>query len=637
MFQRKGSPAAHLARTLCLALLGIAFMAAPVALIGQTTTTRRPPAKVPVAQAQPAGQSKYKGIWEPISYPEDLQFSDVFFTTADEGWVVGGATTETGAVILHTTDGGDHWEIQLGDPQSSENGYKELRFLDRTQGWVVQRRSGGNPDRLLHTRDGKNWIMIGPMPGPHMDYMFTSERTGVVIREGSELDITTDGGKSWKPAFECAAKVQVNGLWQNVGCRWGRLQFLTPSIGFAVGFNNTNLFLAKTMDGGTTWNLQAVVERNENWPKNPDVLFLDENTGFIGAEQAYKSTDGGQTWTGITASSWRPLHLRFADPEVGWALDGKKVTFTTDGGNRWNSRDYSFPAEGEAISLPRRDRGYIVGPHGMIYRYRVVPNEYTAKGMIPAPLLSGLDPALDVQVQQLAQQVQQLAKDAGVPPMDFTQDTSGAGGAAPIPGGGTFTPGMSSGPASTAGFTSGGPMSSGTFPGSVPGCPAVGVPGGGAGFGNSTPSSTSFSPGGTGSTSTAAVSGFVQDTNTTSPPASSGNFSQSTASANPAGTVSAQSGGSGAFMQDTSGATATLNTVSTTVPQFVGKYRNLNLMLTGLQMAAQMPATVQCLTQSFQSLKSVKDPQAAMAAVMNIQGQMSGLVRMVRMAFQKSR
>lgn len=637
MFQLKGSPAAHLARTLCLALLGIAFMAAPVALIGQTTTTRRPPAKVPVAQAQPAGQSKYKGIWEPISYPEDLQFSDVFFTTADEGWVVGGATTETGAVILHTTDGGDHWEIQLGDPQSSENGYKELRFLDRTQGWAVQRRSGGNPDRLLHTRDGKNWIMIGPMPGPHMDYMFTSERTGVVIREGSELDITTDGGKSWKPAFECAAKVQVNGLWQNVGCRWGRLQFLTPSIGFAVGFNNTNLFLAKTMDGGTTWNLQAVVERNENWPKNPDVLFLDENTGFIGAEQAYKSTDGGQTWTGITASSWRPLHLRFADPEVGWALDGKKVTFTTDGGNRWNSRDYSFPAEGEAISLPRRDRGYIVGPHGMIYRYRVVPNEYTAKGMIPAPLLSGLDPALDVQVQQLAQQVQQLAKDAGVPPMDFTQDTSGAGGAAPIPGGGTFTPGMSSGPASAAGFTSGGPMSSGTFPGSVPGCPAVGVPGGGAGFGNSTPSSTSFSPGGTGSTSTAAVSGFVQDTNTTSPPASSGNFSQSTASANPAGAVSAQSGGSGAFMQDTSGATATLNTVSTTVPQFVGKYRNLNLMLTGLQMAAQMPASVQCLTQSFQSLKSVKDPQAAMAAVMNIQGQMSGLVRMVRMAFQKSR
>lgn len=637
MFQLKGSPAAHLARTLCLALLGIAFMAAPVALIGQTTTTRRPPAKVPVAQAQPAGQSKYKGIWEPISYPEDLQFSDVFFTTADEGWVVGGATTETGAVILHTTDGGDHWEIQLGDPQSSENGYKELRFLDRTQGWAVQRRSGGNPDRLLHTRDGKNWIMIGPMPGPHMDYMFTSERTGVVIREGSELDITTDGGKSWKPAFECAAKVQVNGLWQNVGCRWGRLQFLTPSIGFAVGFNNTNLFLAKTMDGGTTWNLQAVVERNENWPKNPDVLFLDENTGFIGAEQAYKSTDGGQTWTGITASSWRPLHLRFADPEVGWALDGKKVTFTTDAGNRWNSREYPFPAEGEAISLPRRDRGYIVGPHGMIYRYRVVPNEYTAKGMIPAPLLSGLDPALDVQVQQLAQQVQQLAKDAGVPPMDFTQDTSGAGGAAPIPGGGTFTPGMSSGPASAAGFTSGGPMSSGTFPGSVPGCPAVGVPGGGAGFGNSTPSSTSFSPGGTGSTSTAAVSGFVQDTNTTSPPASSGNFSQSTASANPAGAVSAQSGGSGAFMQDTSGATATLNTVSTTVPQFVGKYRNLNLMLTGLQMAAQMPASVQCLTQSFQSLKSVKDPQAAMAAVMNIQGQMSGLVRMVRMAFQKSR
>jgi hypothetical protein len=92
---------------------------------------------------------------------------------------------------------------------------------------------------------------------------------------------------------------------------------------------------------------------------------------------------------------------------------------------------------------------------------------------------------------------------------------------------------------------------------------------------------------------------------------------------------------SAGFVQDTGTATAAVTTVSTTVPQFVSKYRNLNLMLTGLQTAAQMPATVQCMKQSFLALKNVKDPQAAMAAVMNIQGQMSGLVRMVGMAFQK--
>jgi hypothetical protein len=48
-----------------------------------------------------------------------------------------------------------------------------------------------------------------------------------------------------------------------------------------------------------------------------------------------------------------------------------------------------------------------------------------------------------------------------------------------------------------------------------------------------------------------------------------------------------------------------------------------------------MPATVQCMKQSFMALKNVKNPQAAMAAVMNIQGQMTGLMQLMRTAFQK--
>jgi hypothetical protein len=46
-----------------------------------------------------------------------------------------------------------------------------------------------------------------------------------------------------------------------------------------------------------------------------------------------------------------------------------------------------FPAPVVAFSLPARDRGYVVGDHGMIYRYRVVPSDYTAKGMLDAPMM----------------------------------------------------------------------------------------------------------------------------------------------------------------------------------------------------------------------------------------------------------
>ena len=354
------------------------------------------------------------------------------------------------------------------------------------------------------------------------------------------------------------------------------------------------------------------------------MFFVDENTGFISAEQAYETTDGGQTWTGITASSWRPLYLRFADPEVGWAVNDKKVTFTTDGGNRWSSREYPFPTEVEALSLPRRDRGYVVGDHGMIYRYRIVPADYVAKGLIPAPLLSGIDSPLDDQVEQLAQQVQKLAQDAGVPAGAFSQD-AGSSSAATLAGGTSATQtGSSSGFTGTNADSS---VLSGGLPASIPGCPGVGdvMPTSGSSF-----SSTTSSFGGT------------------TPPASSGGFSQDTTGAttagdsakDPTGTATAPSSASAmsaGFVQNSNAASATIASVSATVPQFVSKYRNLNLLMTGFQVATQMPATVQCLKQSFLALKAVRNPQAAMAAVTTIQGQVTGLVQMMHVAFQKPR
>ena len=46
--------------------------------------------------------------------------------------------------------------------------------------------------------------------------------------------------------------------------------------------------------------------------------------------------------------------------------------------------------------MPRRDRIYIVGDQGMIYRYRVVPVSYAANGILDAPLMPGYGgPILD--------------------------------------------------------------------------------------------------------------------------------------------------------------------------------------------------------------------------------------------------
>jgi len=396
-------------------LLLVGLCAAPIA---QGQTRKKGPAKPAQKAAAPreAG-AQYKGIWELVSYNADVKLFDVFFTTAEEGWVSGGKDEVRGGIILHTRDGGSHWDVQYGDPESSDRAVIDLRFLDRTHGWGVQRT--GQASRLLHTTDGKNWILSGTIAEHTKDYMFTSEQNGVGVG-GDQINRTTDGGRTWKPMARCQANVQVQGLERNVRCEWVRIRFITPSLGYALGFSRdegvrNTIFLSKTTDGGATWTMNT----GQATEYTQDGFFIDENTGYVrvGAAdtgQIFKTTDGGKTWTGMAASPGR--RILFADPEVGWSFHYNKVSFTTDGGSHWNSRQYPFPATVLNFSLPRRDRGYIVGDHGMIYRYRMVPFNYSSAGMIAAPLLSGINSPLDKQAEKLFEQVRVLARAAGVPP-----------------------------------------------------------------------------------------------------------------------------------------------------------------------------------------------------------------------------
>ena len=88
-----------------------------------------------------------------------------------------------------------------------------------------------------------------------------------------------------------------------------------------------------------------------------------------------KTTDGGDTWTAD----------RGRRGDVGESRGHH--TYTTDGGKRWASLAMRFPAPVKAFSLPTTQRGYVVGDHGMIYRYRIVPIDYTAKGTLEAPAM----------------------------------------------------------------------------------------------------------------------------------------------------------------------------------------------------------------------------------------------------------
>jgi photosystem II stability/assembly factor-like uncharacterized protein len=363
------------------------------------------------AQAPAATQAKpqFKGIFEPINYPEDITLYDTYFVTGDVGWIAGGTVNLVGGVILNTRDGGTTWTVQHGDPQSSDPAVKSLRFLDEKTGWAV------SDDKLLHTRDGEQWILAGTIRDNYVDYMFTSPNRGVYLGPNGDLHRTDNGGRSWQQAYQCDGRVEVQGLTRAVQCNWVRLQFVTPLLGYAVGvsYDATDvIFLAKTVDGGATWSMTTgrVTDKAE------DAVFLDENNGYVrvgywDSGQLFKTENGGKSWTGMAGSPGQGM--AFADPEVGWAFGINKLSFTTDGGRRWNSRTFAFPAEVTAFSLPRRDRGYVVGEHGMIYRYRIVPIAENVPKSISAPLMPGFDSPLDDQVERLQGQLAALEKSVG--------------------------------------------------------------------------------------------------------------------------------------------------------------------------------------------------------------------------------
>jgi photosystem II stability/assembly factor-like uncharacterized protein len=333
--------------------------------------------KAPTAATR-THEPKFKAIWEPVNYSEDAELNDVFFVSPEVGWVAGLKRTDAGegGFIIHTTDGGEHWNLQMGDPHSATRSITNLFFLDPTHGWAGQ--FGG---QLLRTTDGDNWESAGEYGTLH-PYNFVSPTTGFSI-DGGQLNRSDDAGNSWKTSFTCRASVEVQGLKHDDDCRFQSLHFATAQVGYVASsqLSDKSSAVFKTTDGGNVWTLVAFLPTDA---QEFVIGFADAQTGFIKTSGGLMGTfDGGHTWKGVGLNINGDNPIRFAG-NVGWDVESNVFTYTGNGGKRWLSANLHLPTGVRAFSLPAPDRGYVVGDHGMIYRYRIVPIAYTSKGMLPA-------------------------------------------------------------------------------------------------------------------------------------------------------------------------------------------------------------------------------------------------------------
>ncbi len=512
----------------------------------------------------PAGE-KLSGIWEPVSYPADLILNDVFFINPDIGWVTGGNSgSRGGGVLLHTRDGGANWSAQLGDPESAEPPFTNLHFLDERHGWVLQKAEFGK-DKLLRTSDAENWDQAGSIETQWgmLGYTFTSPTNGVYL-DGNDnvarIMHSSDGGRTWTEVHKCPdMPLQIDGLTKTVSCTLKSLHFPSANVGYAVGGAHgakRTLFVAKTEDGGRTWKTSAVPDIGGDLEVyfEQEVYFTDEKTGFVhlSDNKLYRTTDGGETWKGLVATPGP--ELEFADAQVGWSFFSyKSLSYTTDGGKRWTSREFDFPARVTAFSLPRRDRAYVVGEHGMIYRYRVVPAAAAPTGnALPAPAMPVFDSPLDEHVDELDGIVDALGSAVA-----SSSDTAAAQDESED----------AAGPVETEP----------SEPGEEAEVEEVEV--------EDVSEPTAF------------VAGCC---------------------AKPLGKLD-----------------LVLAAVTGIVPQFLGQYKNTNLLLAGLRMLTDLPARVNELNRSLRAFRKAPDKAAAQAALAQVTAALQGLSQSTNVAYQK--
>lgn len=495
-----------------------------------------------------AAPAPFKGVWEPVSFNEDIRLRDVFFVTVDKGWAVGDNGT-----IIHTKDAGATWTAQMGgDPQSSEPQVRLLRFLDETNGWAVIGSSGSSRARIVRTEDGESWEDVGQAPQYIHELAMTSPTDGVAAgflgmgSVPSTLLKTRDGGKTWTPVTQCSVKATLGGINREIGCSIGRIQFVTPMVGYlvaktkCVGPCEFPPILAKTEDGGESWRF-FIGPGDPEAVGATDLFFTDANTGVVRTTDGKlsRTTDGGATWKGLVATVASYSRVIFADPEVGWALEfHEKMSFTVDGGNRWNSRAFRFPATPAAWSFPRRDRAYVVGDHGMVFRYSVVPTAQRVKASsIAGPAMPRFATPLETQVPELTGFVQDLT--TAVEQLPDSSTTS-------VPAGAAATSG-----------------------------------------------------------------GFSQDAGPPSPFVAS------------------------CCAKQFSRADAVLSLVTQSLPQFINRFRNTNLLVAGLRMFITMPTQLGDVRAAWKEFKGATDKAAAQAALLRLGDAAAALKSSTQAAMQK--
>ena len=290
--------------------------------------------------------------WYQQTLPVNDRINDIFFLDSLNGWIVtdGDNNPPDTGYIIHTTNGGENWNIQLSMVQE----LRVIQFLDINTGYTAGG-TGSGTDRIYKTTNsGENWIQLNIIGLESIDDMyFISKDTGWVCDEDplfGGLYKTTNGGNSWVQ--------QLNESYRPL-----KLFFINKDTGW-VGTNSNRLY--RTTNGGTNWNLQY----SSNYPVR-SIFFLNPNNGWIkggtGNGVLY-TTDGGFTWNNGQGNVAAGDDVKFVNDSIGYSGGSfTKIAKSTDGGRIWGYQTIPIFTAGSVSVLAGDTSLAWMGTNGFIH------------------------------------------------------------------------------------------------------------------------------------------------------------------------------------------------------------------------------------------------------------------------------
>lgn len=246
--------------------------------------------------------------------------------------------------------------------------FHDMAFADSLNGVVV-----GDHGTIWRTVDGgTNWNYVSVSGTVSKDVLYGVHGTGntfLAVGYFGKNYYSTNTGASWTALNASGISAVSEGF-------YGLCCWVFDNNSFLLGGNSGNTFpgIWKTDDAGATWTAGSNAPVGSNVY---DMTFFQNATSTTTAVgvavgsfgNIYRTTNGGTSWTKITAVGQSLRSVHFPTTSIGYTVgDSGFIYKSTDAGLTWTALTSPTGKALYAVNFYNANVGYICGVNGAIYK-----------------------------------------------------------------------------------------------------------------------------------------------------------------------------------------------------------------------------------------------------------------------------